>query len=82
MKTKLYLINHAFTGLRIVFPSDDQTDYGTTKYTEKNGYYKSKLKATYIMLTKRLEKESDGFRQKKLKIKINKILDESPEVAI
>lgn len=82
MKTKLYKVNYAFTDIRIVFPSDDITDHAHNKYTEKNGYYKSKAKATYIMLSKRLDRESDRFRQKKLKLKINKILDETPEVAI
>jgi hypothetical protein len=75
MKTKrLYKINSSYTCVSSVKNSDE--------YTEKKGYYKSKLKATYIMLMNRLEYESDSFRQKKIKIKINKILDESPEVAI
>lgn len=82
MKPKLYKVNYASTDIRTVFPSDDLTDYDQKKYTEKNGYYKSKEKATFVMLSKRLEKESDSFRRKKLKLKINKILDESPEVAI
>ncbi len=82
MKTKLYQVNYAFTDIQIVFPSDDITDHAHNKYTEKNGYYKSKAKATFIMLSKRLERESDRFRQKKLKLKINKILEETPEVAI
>lgn len=82
MKPKLYKVNYASTDIQTVFPSDDLTDYDQKKYTEKNGYYKSKEKATFVMLSKRLEKESDSFRRKKLKLKINKILDESPEVAI
>ena len=82
MKKRLYSINYAYTNLQTIFPSDDLTDYDQKKYTEKNGYYKSKEKATFVMLSKRLEKESDSFRRKKLKLKINKILDESPEVAI
>ena len=82
MKTKLYSINHAFTSLQIIFPSDDITDHPSDKYTEKKGYYKSKSKAEFVMLSKRLERESDSFRQKKLKLRINKILDETPEVAI
>lgn len=82
MKKRLYSINYAYTNLQTIFPSDDLTDYDQKKYTEKNGYYKSKEKAIFVMLSKRLEKESDSFRRKKLKLKINKILDESPEVAI
>lgn len=82
MKPKLYKVNYAFTDIQTVFPSDDITDHTHNKYTEKNGYYRTRAKATYIMLSKRLERESDRFRQKKLKLKINKILDETPEVAI
>lgn len=83
MKTKLYKINYAFTDLQIVFPSDDQTCYEDNKYTERNGYYKSKAKARFVMFSRRLENVDPGsFREKKLKQKIKRILDDSPEVAI
>ena len=84
MKKTLYHINYTFTAIHTILLSDadDISDYARSMYTEKNGYYKSKQKATFIMLSERLEQESDGVRRKKLKVKINKILDESPEVAI
>lgn len=49
---------------------------------ERKETYNTKEKATYVMLVRRLEKEKDNHRRKKLKIKINQILDIYPEFAI
>lgn len=74
MKKKFYQIGHNNMIVKHVWLCNDSY--------ERKETYNTKEKATYVMLVRRLEKEKDNHRRKKLKIKINQILDIYPEFAI
>lgn len=79
MKIRYYKINYTNTNIAIVdCNSEEERElYG---YTEKKKYYRNFYKAKYNMFMNRLKKESDRKRQNKLKLKINEIIEEYPEV--
>ncbi len=76
MRYKVYKVNSSFTSV------EEWTVQDIKYYTEEKGYFKNQKKAMMSMLLKRLELEDSLKRQKKIKSKINKLIENFPEAMI